>query len=96
MVEFNDDRFPQLEVVYGGKYSTRPTELIDVEEFIGVKGVKAKGKRVTTYETTSIRFIEPLEKEILEELTQESFIPEGVAVEEITEDEHDMVQQELF
>lgn len=96
MVEFNDDRFPQLKVVYGGKYSTRPTELIDVEEFIGVKGVKAKGKRVTTYETTSIRFIEPLEKEILEELTQESFIPEGVAVEEITEDEHDMVQQELF
>ena len=96
MVEFNDDRFPQLEVVYGGKYSTRPTELIDVEEFIGVKGVKAKGKRITTYETTSIKFIEPLEKEILEELTQESFIPEGVAVEEITEDEHDMVQQELF
>ena len=46
--------------------------------------------------TTSIRFVEPLEKEILEELTQESFIPEGVAVEEITEDEHDMVQQELF
>jgi hypothetical protein len=96
MVEFNDDRFPQLEVVYGGKYSTRPTELIDVEEFIGVKGVKAKGKRVTTYETTSIRFVEPLEKEILEELTQESFIPEGVAVEEIAEEEHDMVQQELF
>ena len=96
MVEFNDDRFPQLEVVYGGKYSTRPTELIDVEEFIGVKGVKAKGKRVTTYETTSIRFVEPLEKEILEELTQESFIPEGVTVEEITEEEHDMVQQELF
>ena len=96
MVEFNDDRFPQLEVVYGGKYSTRPTELIDVEEFIGVKGVKAKGKRVTTYETTSIRFIVPLEKEILEELTQESFIPEGVAVEEIAEEEHDMVQQELF
>ncbi len=96
MVEFNDDRFPQLKVVYGGKYSTRPTELIDVEEFIGVKGVKAKGKRVTTYETTSIRFVEPLEKEILEELTQESFIPEGVAVEEIAEEEHDMVQQELF
>ena len=96
MVEFNDDIFPQLEVTYGGKYSTRPTELIDVEEFIGVKGVKAKGKRVTTYETKSIRFVEPLVKELPEDEPQEIVASNEIAANEIVEEEHNMVQQELF
>ena len=97
MVELNDDMFPQLEVTFGGKYSTRPTEMIDVEEFIGVKGVKAKGKRVTTYETASIRFVAPIEKERPDEsLMQGTVAEEFESVDETTEEEHNMVQQELF
>jgi len=33
--------------------------IIDVEDFIGVKSFKAKGKRITTYEVAGIREIEP-------------------------------------
>ncbi|WP_320054243.1 DNA gyrase/topoisomerase IV subunit A [uncultured Acetobacteroides sp.] len=62
IVEVNDDDYPQLEVTFGGANASRPAELIDVDEFIGVKSAKAKGKRVTTYEVGKLEFIEPLDK----------------------------------
>jgi topoisomerase-4 subunit A len=62
IVEVNDDDYPQLEVVFGGANASRPVERIDVDEFIGVKSSKAKGKRVTTYEVGKLEFIEPLDK----------------------------------
>lgn len=62
MVAMSDDRYPCLEVVYGGAHKTRPTDVIDVDEFIGVKGFRAKGKRVSTYDISKLRFIEPLNK----------------------------------
>lgn len=49
----------QLEVTFGGQHEQRPQELIDVDEFIGVKSHRAKGKRITTYDVSSLRFIEP-------------------------------------
>lgn len=67
LVEINSDYFPQLEVIFGGSNASRPSERVDVEEFIGVKGFRAKGKRLTTYEVKSVNFIEPLEKEPDEE-----------------------------
>ena len=48
-----------LEVVFGGQNAQRPTEMVDVDEFIGVKSHRAKGKRITTYDVASLRFIEP-------------------------------------
>ena len=54
------DHYPQLEVTYGGTHKNRPADHIDVEQFIGVKSHRAKGKRITTYEVASLRFIEPL------------------------------------
>ena len=62
IVEVNDDDYPQVEVTFGGANASRPAERIDVEEFIGVKSSKAKGKRVTTYEVGKLEFIEPLDK----------------------------------
>lgn len=62
IVEVNDDDYPQLEVTFGGANASRPAEHIDVEEFIGVKSSKAKGKRVSTYEVAKLEFIEPLDK----------------------------------
>ncbi|NLA24711.1 MAG: hypothetical protein GX879_07070, partial [Bacteroidales bacterium] len=41
----------------------RETEYIDAEEFIAVKGYRAKGKRLTTYEVKKTQFVEPLIKE---------------------------------
>ena len=34
-----------------------------MEEFIGKKGFRAKGKRATAFEVESVKFIEPLHKE---------------------------------
>ena len=52
--------YPRLQVTYGGNDEFRGTEEIDVEQFIAVKGFKAKGKRLTTFETESIVELEPV------------------------------------
>ncbi|MBR5857126.1 MAG: DNA gyrase/topoisomerase IV subunit A, partial [Bacteroidales bacterium] len=67
-VELTCDAYPQVMIKFGGKHSKRPDEVIDVEQFIGKKGFKAKGKRATTFEVSSISFIEPLEKEPQEDV----------------------------
>ena len=60
MTALSADRYPQLEITYGGTHRTRPADLVDVEQFIGVKSHRAKGKRLTTYDVASLRFTEPL------------------------------------
>lgn len=60
LVAMSVDYYPQLEIVYGGAHSTRPVDLIDVEQFIGVKSHRAKGKRVTTYDVKTLRFVDPV------------------------------------
>jgi topoisomerase-4 subunit A len=42
-----------------------------VEEFIGVKGIKAKGKRIHTWDIAAIKEIEPLRFPQEEELKAE-------------------------
>ena len=64
LIAINTDMFPCLEVTFGGKNANRNPEQIDVEEFIGIKSYKAKGKRVTPYQVKNIQFVEPLEKEV--------------------------------
>ncbi len=49
----------RLEIAYKGAHASRPADEIDVDEFVGVKSHRAKGKRLTTYEVASLRFIEP-------------------------------------
>ena len=60
LIDICDYKFPRVEVVFGGKHESRENEIIDVAEFIAPKGVKARGKRITTFETKSIRWIEPI------------------------------------
>lgn len=70
LVLITGDRFPNLELVFGGKNKGRPSEKIDVHEFIQVKGLKAKGKKLSNFEIKSINQLEPLEKDIPEELDE--------------------------
>ncbi len=49
----------QLEITYKGAYASRPADLLDVDEFVGIKSHRAKGKRLTTYDVDKLRFIEP-------------------------------------
>jgi topoisomerase-4 subunit A len=46
-------------VTYGGADAFRGSEEIDAEQFITVKGYKAKGKRLTTYQLENITELEP-------------------------------------
>lgn len=71
LVKINDDRFPQLCLSFGGKHANREMEYIDVDEFIGVKGYKAKGKRISPYTIDMMEFVEPLEKELPEDEKEE-------------------------
>ncbi|MFP4556142.1 MAG: DNA gyrase/topoisomerase IV subunit A [Bacteroidales bacterium] len=63
LVAINDDKFPCIQVTFGGKHAKRDPEEIDVEEFIATKSVRAKGKRVSNYTVKDVKFIEPLAKE---------------------------------
>ncbi len=61
MVTFSVDTFPRLEVVYDESAKKKvESEIVEVDEFIAVKGYKAKGKRITTSEVKSFRWLEPL------------------------------------
>lgn len=59
LVFLTDVVYPRLLVTFGGNDATRPAQEIDVEEFIAVKGFKAKGKRITTWEVNKIEELEP-------------------------------------
>lgn len=83
LIEINGDDYPRVEVSYGGANAGRPNEIIDVESFIGVKSHKAKGKRITTYTTSKIEFIEPERfKEEAEEPIEEESVEEEIEKEE--------------
>ncbi len=55
-----DTAFPRIEITYGGNDAFRGKEEVDVEQFIAVKGFKAKGKRLTTFEIGNVTELEPL------------------------------------
>lgn len=58
-----DERYPRFEVKFGGADSFREPMIIDAEEFIGVKSVKAKGKRISNWAIETVKEIEPREVE---------------------------------
>ncbi len=55
----SDNVYPRFRVVFGGADKSKPAMEIDVEEFIGVKGIKAKGKRISTFEVGEVIELEP-------------------------------------
>lgn len=52
--------FPRVKVIFGGNDDFREPLEIDVEEFIGVKSYKAKGKRLSNFEVKTVVELEPL------------------------------------
>ena len=59
LILLTDTYYPRIQIVYGGADAFRGTEEIDAEQFIAVKGYKAKGKRLTIYALESITELEP-------------------------------------
>ena len=62
LVVLSEDKHPQFQVIFGGKYEHRDPENIDAEEYIAKKGYAAKGKKCHQYDLKEVKFIEPLHK----------------------------------
>ncbi|MEG2331592.1 MAG: DNA gyrase/topoisomerase IV subunit A, partial [Bacteroides sp.] len=96
LILLTDEYYPRLEVVFGEHDSFRDPLLIDADEFIAVKGFKAKGKRITTFTVATINELEPIRfpeppaekaeepEEEAENLDPDSDKSEGDIIDEIT------------
>ena len=60
LILLTDQVYPLVRVTYGGADAARGSEDIDAEQFIAVKGFKAKGKRISTWQIESIEELEPV------------------------------------
>ncbi len=56
----SDEDHPRIQIVHGGNDKWRGKAELDAAEFIGEKSIKAKGKRVTTFEVQKFNELEPL------------------------------------
>ena len=59
LILLTDTVYPRIQLTYGGADAFRGKEEIDAEQFIAVKGYKAKGKRLTTFALEAITELEP-------------------------------------
>ena len=64
LVYLSDDAFPRYEVIFDPtRHQKKENEVIDAAGFIGIKSVKARGKRISSYHVKKIKALEPLVKE---------------------------------
>ena len=85
----SDEPYARVEVVY----EEGPAEEVEAEDFIAVKGVRAKGKRISTATVTEVRELEPLrrpEDEEGDDEPDEEDAPDG----EETSDVDDRAEEE--
>ncbi len=68
LILLSDEYYARFEVSFNSEDSPREPLIIDADEFIGIKSFKAKGKRLTTFEYSGIKELEPLKT--LEEETE--------------------------
>ena len=60
LVLLTDTVYPRLLVTMGGADSLREPMEVDAESFVGIKGVKARGRRVTTFKVDNVEELVPL------------------------------------
>lgn len=102
LVLLTDERYPRLKVTFGGADAIRPAMEIEVEDFVGVKGFKAKGKRIATWKIENIEELEPIKREESEEepdseeVIEENNEAETVAEEENLDPDKDKSQQQVI
>ena len=86
LVLLTDVAYPLIKVTFGGNDEFRDPMEIDAEQFIAVKGFKAKGKRICTWNIQQIEELEPQRfpepEEAAEEPEEEEPEVEDVHIEE--------------
>ena len=88
----SSDRYPRIEVKFGGGDSFREPLVIDAEEFIGDKSFKAKGKRLSNFEIDVVNELEPRAVEEDEEVA----VPEVDGQDMTVDDEPVKSQKDIF
>jgi len=87
LIDYTMDTFPHLKVLYDENSGKKILEeVIDVADFIAVKGYKAKGKRITTSEVKQFLWLEPDPEPEYEESPED----------EVTEDDGQVDDREGF
>ena len=75
LVALSSEPGARFEILFGGADEFRGSMVVAAPEFMSVKSVRAKGKRLTTYEVGEIREIEPIaiaEPELDEDAQEEN------------------------
>ena len=99
-----DDAYPLFRIIFGGKDKKREPIDIDVEQFVGDKSYKARGKRISNYEVARVERLEPLRLPPPEELPDaatdndesEYRDSDSVATPKLIYDKDDPTQGNLF
>ena len=78
LILLTDTPYPRLQINYNDPHIDRPSEVLDAEQFIAVKGFKAKGKRLTTLPLGSVVELDPLRFPEPEPETPQPEPPEAV------------------
>ena len=84
----SDEPYARVEVVY----EDGTTEEVEAEDFIAVKGVRAKGKRISTGTTTEVHELEPLKQP--EDEADDDSDEEDTPDEEVESDIDDRAEEE--
>lgn len=84
----SDEPYARVEVVY----EDETTEEVEAEDFIAVKGVRAKGKRISTGTTTEVHELEPLKQP--EDEADDDSDEEDTPDEEVESDMDDRAEEE--
>ena len=93
-VLLTDAVYPRIKVTFGGNDAFRDPIVIDAEQFISVKGFKAKGKRIATWQIAAIEELEPLRfPEAQENPGEEEEDPDNEEVENLDPDAGKSEQQ---
>jgi topoisomerase-4 subunit A len=95
LVKLTKVDYPRLEIKFGGDDKMREKMIVEVAEFIGVKSFKARGKRLTTYQVSRIKELEPIQKPEEEEIPPESLNEEQHDENDMNKDD-DAGQMSLF
>lgn len=102
LILLTDTPGARFELTFGGADNFRDPQIIDAEEYIGLKSFEAKGKRLTTWELASVREIEPIKQpeEALSEDSEDSELSENSenseSPEPLEERSDDEVRDEFF
>ena len=85
LTALSSDKYPCYEVIW--KTPDKPNDLVDAEQWIGKKGIAAKGKKcVDRGDVVDVRFVEPLVKEEEEEVEEEA-VEEPIDIDIMAEDD---------